>query len=209
MKEAHISTRKEDTMKKQKITLMLIVSLAALAAGCSTAVNETKSAYANERPGATANLEGIEAPANERRAFSLAAVGTQNYACQPKDDHYEWAATPEADLYNEKGEKVGRHKAGPTWETIDGASNVVGDKALAKAKSAPSSGPSIRTDAIDWLRLPAKSTAGDGMFSQIKTIQRVNTLGGKGPAGPCDPAKDAKPVPVFYSATYHFYVAAQ
>jgi len=106
-------------------------------------------------------------------------------------------------LYNDKGEKVGRHKGGPTWETLDGGSSVIADKAQAKAKPASGAG------AIDWLRLPAKSNTGNGMFSQVKTIQRINTVGGKGPKGACDPAKDSMPVPVYYGATYYFYVAQE
>jgi hypothetical protein len=180
-------------VKRQKSTWIAIVLLAALTAGCS--------AYGGANP--SVNLEGIEAPGNEKMAFALSAVGTQIYSCQPKDGHSEWAATPEADLYNDKGEKVGRHKGGPSWETLDGGRRVVGDKAQAKAKSAGGA------DAIDWLRLPAKSNTGSGMFSQVKTIQRINTVGGKGPKGACDPAKDSAPVPVYYGATYYFYVAKE
>jgi len=66
-------------MKRQKSGLITIALLAALTAGCS--------AYGGAKT--SVNLEGIEAPGNEKMAFALSAVGTQIYSCQPKDGHSE------------------------------------------------------------------------------------------------------------------------
>lgn len=162
---------------------------------------EPKAASAYDAAKPSIDLGGIETPSNEKLAFSLLAAGTQTYSCKPKDGQFEWSGTPEADLYNDKGEKVGRHKGGPTWETLDGGSNVVGDAAQRKAKSAPGNS----ADTIDWLWLPKKSRSEGGMFGQVTSIQRVNTVGGsKKYTGLCDPKKDINPVPVYYSATYYF-----
>lgn len=197
-------------MNRQMALLVMIVLLVAMATGCSlldgekkpTQVNaESKAVYVADSAKPAIDLGGIETPSNEKLAFSLLAVGTQTYSCKPKDGHFEWSGTPEADLYNDKGEKVGRHKGGPIWETLDGSSNVVADAAQRKAKAAPGNS----ADTIDWLWLPKKSRSAGGMFGLVTSIQRVNTVGGsKKFAGPCDQGKDAKPVPVYYSATYYF-----
>ena len=90
------------------------------------------------------------------------------------------------------------HFAGPTWEALDGSS-VVGDAANAKHFTPPD------PDDIDWLLLPAKSTAGNGLFSRVTFIQRLFTDGGKPPAEGCAPNQTE--VLVEYSADYFFYTA--
>jgi len=60
-------------------------------------------------------------------------------------------------------------------------------------------------DGVDWLLLPAKSTAGNGMFSRVTYIQRLYTDGGKPPAEGCDQAGNQTEVLVEYSAQYFFY----
>jgi hypothetical protein len=137
-------------------------------------------------------------PAGERPALELQARGTQNYECRPKQDapeQYEWAfVAPEADLLDGTGKRVGKHYAGPTWESVDDGSKVVG-KVKAKA-DAPD------PDAIPWLLLVATETSGQGMFAGVKSIQRTDTQGGKAPAGACQPGGEALKVP--YRAVYRF-----
>lgn len=203
----------EPEMKRQKIGLTLIALLAALAAGVSIFAAESieqKSASASDYAKPSVDLSGIEAPKDapaEKYSFSLQAAGTQTYTCQLKDGKPVWAGRPDADLY-ENGVKVGRHSgtpAGPFWETLDGSSRVTGtpDAAKRKAKAAP--GNSV--DTIDWLWVPAVQQSGD-KFGKVISIQRVSTVGGsKKFSGACDLTKDAKPVSVFYSATYYFNIA--
>ena len=93
---------------------------------------------------------------------------------------------------------IGKHYAGPTWESNDG-SKVVGE---VKAKDA---GPNA--SAIPWLLLSAKSTTGDGVFSHTQSIQRLHTVGGKAPADGCNQTLLGKETRVPYKATYFFYVA--
>ncbi|HEX4948952.1 MAG TPA: DUF3455 domain-containing protein [Blastocatellia bacterium] len=142
-------------------------------------------------------------PPNEQKSLEVTtAKGVQIYTCGPKKDNkeqFEWSLkAPEAELLDSKGYKVGKHYGGPTWEGTDG-SKVVGDADKRQSKPAPG--------AIPWLLLPAKSTAGKGIFGQVKSIQRLYTEGGVAPATGCDKANVGKEVRVDYKATYYFYVA--
>jgi hypothetical protein len=133
---------------------------------------------------------------------SAKATGVQIYECRAgKDDrtHYEWSfKAPEADLFDAKGEKLGRHYAGPTWEASDG-SKVVGE---VKGRC-----PASDANAIPWLLLNAKQHEGNGIFSHVTSIQRVETAGGKAPAGGCDQSSLGNEVRVPYTAVYYFYIS--
>ena len=99
------------------------------------------------------------------------ARGQQIYECKAgSDGKLAWAfREPQATLTAD-GKVVGRHYAGPTWELADGSA-VVG-KAIANA-------PGAAANDIAWLKLEAVSHKGGGTFSDITTVQRINTVGGK------------------------------
>src|ERR1700752_4536764 len=63
--------------------------------------------------------------ANESVAMIVPAKGVQIYECRAKKDQvgeYEWAfVAPEADLSDARGIRIGRHYAGPYWESTDGS----------------------------------------------------------------------------------------
>jgi hypothetical protein len=130
------------------------------------------------------------------------ATGVQIYECNPgKADpaRFEWVfKAPEADLFDGAGRKVGKHYAGPTWESND-ASKVQGE--VVARDDGPDAG------AIPWLLLKAKTTSGSGVFGQTQSIQRVRTVGGKAPAQACSRDEAGKEARVPYKATYYFYVA--
>ena len=112
---------------------------------------------------------------------------------------YEWAfQAPEADLFDARGNKVGRHFAGPTWQLTDGG-KVVG-KVKAKADAPDGKG-------IPWLLLDPVEKIGPGALGETLSIQRVNTVGGQAPAEPADASKAGQVRRVDYTATYLFYVA--
>jgi hypothetical protein len=144
--------------------------------------------------------EALKPPADQVLAFELQATGVQIYECRAsKDDpaRFEWVfKAPQAVLFDAKGNRVGNHYGGPTWEGLDG-SNVVGD---VKAKDT-----SLSSGSIPWLLLSAKSTSGNGLFSRIKSIQRLNTSGGAAPAT-ASQAQAGQEAKVPYTATYAFYV---
>jgi Protein of unknown function (DUF3455) len=148
--------------------------------------------------------EELRPPADQVLKLEALATGVQIYECSAKKDQperFEWTfKAPEAELSDRTGRTVGKHYAGPTWQSTDG-SGVVGE---VKARDA---GPD--PGAIPWLLLSAKSNSGTGVFSQIKSIQRLQTVGGKAPSEPCSQANAQQVVRVPYKATYYFYAARQ
>jgi hypothetical protein len=144
--------------------------------------------------------EALKPPADQRLSLETVGIGVQIYECKPaKDDpkRFEWVfKAPEAELFDSAGNRIGKHYAGPTWEANDG-SKVVGE--IKGRDNSPDPG------AIPWLLLSAKSTAGNGVFSRIQSIQRLRTVGGKAPAAGCDRAQAGSETRVAYKARYYFY----
>ncbi len=142
----------------------------------------------------------IQVPTGQQFLMSVAATGDQIYTCQAKADapnQYEWTLkAPEALLYNDRGQEIGHHYGGPSWELNDG-SKIVGQ--LKTRVDAPN------TDAIPWLLLEVKSHEGNGMLQQVDWIQRVHTVGGKAPQEGCDSSRQNQEVRVNYAADYYFY----
>lgn len=127
--------------------------------------------------------------------------GVQIYNCPFVDPP---PATPHAILLkgdSDEGDLVAIHFKGPSWQAMDG-SIVVGDGPSAKHFVAPDS------DGVDWLLVPAKSTAGNGLFSKVTFIQRLFTDGGKPSLAGCTQVQDQSQELVEYSAQYLFYVAS-
>jgi hypothetical protein len=147
---------------------------------------------------AAANFPAVlQPPAGQVVLLTAAARGVQIYQCTSANDAaFEWSLKgPDAELFDDRGAKIGKHYAGPTWEAADG-SKVVGKK---KAQSdAPTA------DAVPWLLLEAKSTEGTGTMTPVKSIQRIATKGGKAPATGCDTSHASAEVRVPYEATYVF-----
>ena len=142
--------------------------------------------------------EALKPGANEATIAIVAARGVQIYECRAKSDQpgaYEWAfVAPEADLFDAQGRKIGRHYAGPDWESADG-SRITG---TVKARAdAPQAG------AIPWLLLATKSVGPQGAFSHVTSVQRVNTAGGVAPSSGCAQAAVGTRARVPYTADYH------
>jgi hypothetical protein len=140
--------------------------------------------------------------ANESLALIVPAKGVQIYECRARTDQiggYEWAfVAPEADLFDARGNRTGRHYAGPHWESTDGSkiSGTVKERADAPL-----------ADAIPWLLLAAKSVGPEGSFSKVTSIQRVNTVGGVAPKAGCSQATAGTPARIDYAADYYFFTA--
>jgi hypothetical protein len=171
------------------------LSVVALLAGCT-------SSPTSPMGGALAAPDALRPPANQALVLEARATGVQIYECsasREQPERFEWAfKAPEAELFDAAGRKVGKHYAGPTWEALDG-SKVVGE---VKARD---DGPD--PNAIPWLLLSAKANSGSGVLSQIKSVQRLQTVEGKAPGAPCgrDNAQQVARVP--YKAAYYFYAA--
>ena len=142
----------------------------------------------------------LEPPADSVLLFELGARGVQIYACEAEPDNattYVWTfKAPEAELLNARGEVVGSHYAGPTWEVLDGSTVVA---AVVDRAGAPD------PDAIPWLLLVAKERASNGVFSMITHIQRLATVGGIAPSAGCDGDHVGEVARVPYEATYAFF----
>ena len=136
--------------------------------------------------------QAIQAP-GEQPVVILHAEGAQVYECKAAaDGKLAWAfREPIATLFD-NGKTVGRHYAGPNWELQDGSA-VIGKV----AGSAPG-----ETEAdIPWLKLEVVSRRGNGALSEVTTVQRVITHGGK-LEGVCEKTEAYRSVP--YSADYIF-----
>jgi hypothetical protein len=146
--------------------------------------------------------DNLKVPPTQILSVAAQAKGVQIYECSASNANptrFEWIfRAPEAELLDSAGKSIGKHYAGPTWESNDG-SKVVGE---VKARD---DGPDA--NAIPWLLLTAKSTEGTGVFGKTQSIQRVKTAGGKAPVGGCDQTQAGKVARVDYQAAYYFYVA--
>lgn len=176
--------------------LFAVAQIAAL-----LSVNACASAPVVTAPEVPANLRP---PAGQVLFLEALASGVQIYECASKPEQpssYEWAfRAPEASLTDATGRHLGKHFAGPTWESTDGSS-VVGE---VKARD-PGPDPS----AIPWLLLGVKSGTGAGVLGRTTSIQRVKTVGGVAPAEPCGATNAKQVARVPYTATYYFYRAVQ
>lgn len=180
-----------------KVTALLVavVVVALMLAGC-----------AGMQPAASADVPAKLRPGeNESLAMVTAARGVQIYECRASVDRtgeYEWAfVAPEAELFDASGtKKIGKHYAGPHWESADG-SVIVG--AVKERADAPVDG------SIPWLLLSAKSVGPEGSFSKVTSVQRVHTVGGVAPKGGCFAAEKGMQLRIGYSADYIFFAPAK
>jgi hypothetical protein len=129
----------------------------------------------------------IVAPPGETALAAFHAEGAQVYECKAgSDGKLAWSfREPIATLLLD-GKTVGRHYAGPNWESADGS--AVTGKAAGNA-------PGATPKDIPWLKLEVVSSRGSGALSGVTTVQRINTQGGRYD-GACEKAG------TFYSAPY-------
>ena len=179
---------KDTRARTSKVTIFL---LALFIAGCAGQQQASSSVQVPDK---------LKPGANESLAMIAFAKGVQIYECRAGKDRaagYEWAfVAPEADLFDAGGTRIGRHYAGPRWESTDG-SKVLG--AAKEHVDAPAAG------AIAWLLLAAKSDGPEGSFSKFTSVQRVNTAGGVAPAAGCSQATAGTPARINYTADYYFF----
>ena len=161
-----------------------IIAATALLAGCAS----------------TTIPEKLNPSAGETMTMIVPAKGVQIYECRMSKSQpgaYEWAfVAPDAELFDTTGKSIGRHYAGPHWEAADGSKIVA---KLVERADAPKAGD------IPWLLLGAKSVGGDGAFSRVTSIQRVNTVGGVAPKAGCSRDNAGTPARVPYTADYYFF----
>jgi hypothetical protein len=144
----------------------LAIPLAIAVSACAQVPNLTSTVQVPDR---------IKGSANESHSMIVAAKGAKIYECRSSTDvgTADWVfVAPEADLFDTSGKKIGRHYAGPRWESSDGSTIAGTPRERIDAPQA---------DAIPWLLLTAKSVGPEGSFSNITSVQRVSTVGGAAP----------------------------
>jgi hypothetical protein len=141
--------------------------------------------------------EALNPPADTTLELAWPASGVQIYACtQPKpSDVPSWSLEGPHALLTSGKAVAAIHFAGPSWQGLDG-SQVKGAR-LAAADAPDAS-------AVPWLLMSA-TASGEGVFAHTTHIQRLDTAGGKAPAGGCDAAHLGAKVLVSYKASYYFY----
>lgn len=153
--------------------------------------------------GSPAIPDNLKVPQQNVQLLKTQATGVQVYVCKARAEDpstFEWSFKgPIAELWNERGEKVGKHYGGPTWEGNDG-STVVAE--VVERANAPD------PDSIPWLLLKTKSNPGAGAFSTVTYVQRLDTAGGVAPTDGCDQARAGTEREVGYTATYAYYYGA-
>ncbi|MEI6335066.1 MAG: DUF3455 domain-containing protein [Methylococcaceae bacterium] len=141
--------------------------------------------------------EQIKPPVGSSPVLAVNAKGDQIYQCTLSNSVYSWQLqAPDAKLFAAQGQVVGSHYAGPVWEHKDG-SRVVG-RVLNKIDVAPDS-------SVSWLLVEAIAHKGDGLFSDVHFINRINTHGGLSPVSGCDSNHLGAEMRVAYTADYIFY----
>ena len=175
-------------------SLCFVAVVSGFACGTAPASTDGKVLGAEQVPAA------IRVPSGVSLVARFHAVGAQVYTCSTSASGAPaWTLkAPDAKLFDAKAkdDQVGTHNEGPYWTSNDGSS--VRGKKIAQA-DAP------QADAIPWLLLQATAHGGDGVFSKVEYIQRVNTIQGKAPAFGCDAGNVGAEVRADYSADYYFY----
>jgi hypothetical protein len=146
--------------------------------------------------------DNIRPASKEKLSLTLIGKGMQIYQCKATEDkasEFEWdLKAPDANLFDHLGNKVGTHYDGPVWESNDG-SKVWGK---IKAKSNAN-----KPNAVSLLLLSAEKTEGNGVFSTVTSIQRIDTVGGKTSTQNCNSTAVGQKIRIPYTATYNFYTA--
>src|SRR5258708_38972018 len=105
-------------MKLVTTSVIASASFATLLAGCAS----TDMGMASAVP------DNLKVPATQTLSVVAQATGVQIYECSAsKTDptRFEWVfKAPEAELFDTAGKRIGKHYAGPTWESNDGSKAV-------------------------------------------------------------------------------------
>lgn len=139
----------------------------------------------------------IKPPAGHEAFLSVHAKGEQIYECTLKQGNYAWEVkAPDAKLFDNQGQIVGKHYAGPIWEYKAGSS-IVG-RVVSKLDFAPAT-------SIPWLLVEIVGHKGHDLFSQTRYINRINTHGGLSPVSGCDSNHLGNEKRIPYTADYVFF----
>ena len=175
-----------------------VIQFFALIALITVALQPAQAFDNDNGPVLPADCSSINVPAGNKLTFHVYARGVQVYKWNIITQKWDLVA-PVANLFAEENYfgEVGSHYVGPTWESKSG-SKVEG-------RRVPGTGCTPDPTAVAWLLLSKFRTEGNGIFSSVTFIQRVNTTGGLPPSvnGTVDGETKESP----YTAEYYFYKA--
>jgi hypothetical protein len=138
-------------------------------------------------------LPSTLAAPGEAAVATIHAEGAQIYECKADSGgKITWLFREPVATLLLNGKTIGRHYAGPTWELTDGS--AVTGKAVSNT-------PGATAADIPWLRLDVVNHRGNGLLSNVTTVQRINTRGGVAQAT-CNQLGSF--LSVSYSADYRF-----
>lgn len=183
------------------VAAVMVLTVLILTPVANAQANQQKDAPAKES--APDVPDAITVPAGLEPVLFVRAKGSQIYTCQAgADGKFSWTLKgPEAELKDRKDKVIGQHSAGPTWKLKDG-SEVTG-KAVGHVES-------LDPDSIPWLLVNVESHAGKtGLLTNVTTIQRVHTHGGKPGNDACDESHKGAETKSEYTADYYFYAPAK
>jgi len=146
--------------------------------------------------------DNLMVPPGNAVLMTLVGDGVQIYKCAENSDKagtFQWTfVEPHANLLNRSNERMGIHYAGPSWEANDGS--AVRGEVVERADSPDG--------AIPWLLLKAAAVSGNGLFSHVTYVQRLDTFAGAAPAAEyCTDKQSGQMARVPYRALYRFYTA--
>ncbi len=172
----------------------------------ASAVASQPALAAGGRPAGFKLPEGTPTPGTGFRVLSAykVVIGYQIYTCvAAPDGTAAWstpASVPQAFLRRYRSSRTIHHHGGPRWTSTSDGSTIV----AAVATRVPKEGT------IPWLLLNVtahEASAPGRELHDVTHISRVNTTGGVGPTGACDPAAEPSRW-VAYGADYVFWVPA-
>jgi Protein of unknown function (DUF3455) len=177
---------------KRIIQSLVLITLVTLAVKPAHAFDNSNGPVLPEQ------CSSINVEAGNTLSFHVYARGVQVYRWNAITAAWDFVA-PVASLYAEENYfgEVGSHSVGPVWQSKSGS--------LVEGRRVLGTGCAPDPTAIPWLLLKKFRTDGNGIFSSVTFIQRVNTSGGLAPSAPGSTDGEVKEVP--YTAEYYFYRA--
>jgi len=175
-----------------------IIQLIALIAFVTLGLQSAQAFDNSNGPELPAQCDSIKAPEGSKLAFHAYAKGVQIYKWNIITQKWDLVG-PQAALFAEANYfgEIGIHYVGPKWESKSGSK--------VEAQRVQGTGCTPDSTAIAWLLLKQVRTEGNGIFSAVTFIQRVNTTGGLPPSTPGTVDGETTESP--YTAEYYFYRA--
>ena len=175
-----------------------VIQLLALIALVTLSVQSAQAFDNSNGPELPAQCGSIQVEAGNKLAFHAYAKGVQIYKWNVVTQKWDLVG-PQASLYAEESYfgEIGIHYVGPKWESKSGSK--------VEARRVDGTGCTPDSTAIAWLLLKQVRTEGNGIFSAVTFIQRVNTTGGLPPSTPG--LVDGEIKESAYTAEYYFYRA--